>query len=188
MPSTYSRAWPQSRLALMLPSSSTSCWPRWILATERVILRVTNVSPELIFRCLEHYWDVQNEPTSSRTLVVEQNPIAAEHPVGLSVVDHDPIGVELRHRVGRARVERSCLPLRDLLHLAVELRGGGLVESDLPLQPTGMESVQQSECAHRIHLKPIPLLFHSFHKSIHLTSAVYSGRSKETFTCDCAAR
>ena len=33
--------------------------------------------------------------TSPGTLVVEEDPVAGEHPVGLSVVFNDPVGVQL---------------------------------------------------------------------------------------------
>ena len=45
MPSTYSLAKPQSRLASILPKSMQSSLPSLILATESVILRVTNSRP-----------------------------------------------------------------------------------------------------------------------------------------------
>ena len=54
-------------------------------------------------------------------LVVEQDPGAAEHAVGLAVFLDDPVAVKLGDRIGRVRVERGVLVLRHLLHLAVEL-------------------------------------------------------------------
>ena len=47
-----------------------------------------------------------------RGLVVEQDPVGRVHPVGLAVVPGDPVAVELRGRVGRARIERRVLVLR----------------------------------------------------------------------------
>ena len=45
MPSTYSGAYPQSRVLSVFPRYSRSWTPALIRATARVILRVTNVSP-----------------------------------------------------------------------------------------------------------------------------------------------
>src|SRR3954451_15884027 len=39
---------------------------------------------------------------TSRRLVVEQDAIGCVHPVGLAVVDDGPVGVDLRHAVGRS--------------------------------------------------------------------------------------
>jgi hypothetical protein len=49
----------------------------------------------------------------------------------VSVVDGDPVGVEFRHAVGAAGIERGGLPLRGLDHLAVHLRGRSLIEANL---------------------------------------------------------
>jgi len=62
-------------------------------------------------------------------LVVEEDPAACKEVVGLAVVDRDEVAVGLCHAVGRARVERRGLGLRDLQHLAEHLRAGGLVET-----------------------------------------------------------
>jgi len=43
--------------------------------------------------------------TAQRRLVVEENPATREQPVSLAIVDRDPVGVQLRDPVGRARVE-----------------------------------------------------------------------------------
>ena len=49
---------------------------------------------------------------AQRALVVEQDAVAGVHAVGLAVVHRDPVGVELGHRVGAARIERRGLLLR----------------------------------------------------------------------------
>src|SRR6185436_16401454 len=64
---------------------------------------------------------------ADRRLVVEEDAVAREHAVGLAVVHRDPVGVELGHAIGRARIERRRLLLRRLGDLAVELGGRRLV-------------------------------------------------------------
>ena len=59
----------------------------------------------------------------ARAFVVEQDAVAGVHAVGLAVVDRDPVGVELGHGVGAARVERRGFFLRGFLHQAVKLGG-----------------------------------------------------------------
>ena len=61
--------------------------------------------------------------------MIEQHPVAGMHPVALAVVHSDPVGIELGHPVGTARIERRALLLRDLLHQAIELTGTGLVDA-----------------------------------------------------------
>jgi hypothetical protein len=46
---------------------------------------------------------------TGRGFVVEQDAVAGVDTVGLTVVDGDPVGVELGDRVGAARVEGSGL-------------------------------------------------------------------------------
>jgi hypothetical protein len=62
---------------------------------------------------------------------LKRMPLQAIDAVGLAIVDRDPVGVELGHGIGRARIERRGLALRDLLDQAVELGGRGLVEARL---------------------------------------------------------
>src|SRR3546814_5785732 len=63
-----------------------------------------------------------------RPLVIEENAVGCVESVGLPIVHGDPIGVELGRRIGTAGIKRCGLALRRLLDLAVELRGGGLIE------------------------------------------------------------
>src|SRR6185436_16716140 len=48
-------------------------------------------------------------------LVVEQYPVAGEHPIALTIVDGDPVGIEFGHRVWAAWIEWRRFALRDLL-------------------------------------------------------------------------
>ncbi len=87
---------------------------------------------------------------AQRRLVVEQDAVAGVHAVRLAVVDGDPVGVELGHRVRAARVERRRLALRGLLHEAVELAGAGLVEAAVALQAEQADRLEQSQRAQRV--------------------------------------
>ena len=42
--------------------------------------------------------------SSSRALVIEEDPVAGEHAVRLAVVDHDPVGVQLGNAVWRSKI------------------------------------------------------------------------------------
>jgi hypothetical protein len=78
-------------------------------------------------------------------LVVEEDPVAGVDAVGLAVVHRDPVGVQLGHRVGAARIEGGGLPLRDLLDQSEQFGGRGLVEARLLLQAAGADRLQQAE-------------------------------------------
>src|SRR5260370_382022 len=54
---------------------------------------------------------------ADRRFVVEQNAVGGMHAVGFAVVHRDPVGIELGHRVGAARIEWRQLALRRLLDL-----------------------------------------------------------------------
>lgn len=89
-------------------------------------------------------------PAAARALVVEEDAVAREHAIRLAVVDGDPVAVELRDAVRRARVERRRLALRRLDDLAVELGGGGLVEAHVLLEPAGADRVEQAQRAEAV--------------------------------------
>ncbi|MNL02313.1 hypothetical protein D3C87_1228140 [compost metagenome] len=77
--------------------------------------------------------------------MVEENAVGGVNPVGFPVVDDDPVGVELGHRIGTTGVERCGFALRNLLNHAVELGGRRLVEAGLLLKsqdPNGLEEAQ----------------------------------------------
>ena len=127
-----SRAWRPG-----CPGRACSCSPALIRAAARVILRVTNVSPR------------------RGRLVVEEDAVAGEHAVGLAVVHRDPVGVHLGHGVGAARVERRRLGLRDFLHLAEHLGGGGLVEAGPCGQPSIADRLQQAQRAEAVDVRRV---------------------------------
>ena len=86
--------------------------------------------------------------------MVEKNPTGSVDAVALTVVDRDPVGVELGHAIRAAGMEGRGLRLRRFHHLTVHLRTGGLVEADLSAD--GVLAVadrfQQPEGAHGGHV------------------------------------
>ena len=84
--------------------------------------------------------------------MVEEDAVAGVHVVGLAVVDGDPVGVELGHRVGAARVKRRGLALRRLPHQTVEFRGRGLVEARFLLQAEKADRLEQAQGTHGDHV------------------------------------
>jgi hypothetical protein len=83
--------------------------------------------------------------TTARALVVEQDAITRVHSVRLTVVDDNPVGVQLRNTIRRARVERSRLALRGLHDLAVQLGRGCLIEPHVALESARPDRVKQAE-------------------------------------------
>jgi hypothetical protein len=84
--------------------------------------------------------------------VVEEHAVAGENAIGLAVIHGDPKSVQLGDRVRRPRVEGRRDALRHLLHLAVELRRGGLVELGLLLEATDADGVQQAQRADAVDI------------------------------------
>src|SRR5690606_8594706 len=86
--------------------------------------------------------------TAQRRLVIEQDAVARVYPVGLSVIHRDPVRVDLRGRVRRARIERRRLALRRLDDAPEHLRRGRLIEARMagePADPDGLEQTQRAE-------------------------------------------
>ncbi|VWX60507.1 conserved hypothetical protein [Burkholderiales bacterium 8X] len=80
---------------------------------------------------------------AQRAFVVEEDAAAAEDVVAFPVVDGHPVREQLGDAVGAARIEGGFLDLRNGLHLAEHLGGGGLVEADIGVGETdGLEQVQ----------------------------------------------
>ena len=87
--------------------------------------------------------------TAPRTLVVEQHPVASNHPIALAVVHCDQVGIELRYAVGATRIEGRALLLRDLLHQAIELTGARLVDPGFfgeDQDPHRLQDPQRAQC------------------------------------------
>ena len=87
---------------------------------------------------------------ADRAFVVEQDAVGGEHAVGLAVVHRDPVAVELGDAVGRARIERRGLLLRDFLDQAVQFRGRRLIEPRLLLHAENADRFQQPQHADRV--------------------------------------
>ena len=89
---------------------------------------------------------------AARRLVVEEYSVRGKDAVRLAVVADGPVRVELRNGVGRARVERSRLLLRDFLHEAEELGGGRLVELGELVAPGEVDRFEKPHSAERVHI------------------------------------
>ena len=61
--------------------------------------------------------------------MVEQDTAGSVHSVALTVVNCDPVGVDLGGSIWTARIERCFFALRYGLHQPVHLRAGGLVKT-----------------------------------------------------------
>jgi len=88
----------------------------------------------------------------ARAFVIEQDAVAGIHAIGLAVVDRDPVGIELGHGVGAARVEGGSFLLRDFLHQAIQLAGGGLIEAGFLLQSEDAYGFEHAQRAHAVHI------------------------------------
>src|SRR5262245_24189975 len=79
-------------------------------------IEITEIEPILqtVMNCGHRAGDLAGHEgfPADWTFVVEQNPIRGMHPVGFAVIHGDPIGIELRRRVGAARIEWRRLALR----------------------------------------------------------------------------
>ena len=82
-----------------------------------------------------------------RAFVIEEDTVAGVDAVGLTVVDGNPVGVELGDGVGAARVEGGALLLRGFLHQAVEFGGAGLVEAALLFQAEDADGFEYAQGA-----------------------------------------
>ena len=77
--------------------------------------------------------------------MVEQYAVASVHPIRLTVVDCDPVGIEFCYSIGRARIEGRCFRLRCFDNLSIELGRRGLVEADDFLEATGTDGIEETE-------------------------------------------
>lgn len=84
--------------------------------------------------------------------MIEQDTIARVHVVSFTIIDGNPVCVELGHTVGTARIERRGLALRSLDDLAVEFGSGSLVEADVLLQTDGPDGVEETKGAERVNV------------------------------------
>lgn len=134
-----------------------------------VVLRVTPISPRInvtqVQTMLLSKADLRRRtgnfardkrPSTAWALVVEEDTIARVHTVRLPVVHCDPVRVQLRAAIRRARVERRRLGLRGLDDLAVQLGCRGLVETYMLLKSTSPDRVEQAKRSETID---VPCIF-----------------------------
>jgi len=69
--------------------------------------------------------------------VVKQDAVTSTHTIGLTIVDHDPIGVHLGYGMRATRVERDGFRLRNFFDQSKKLAGAGLVKK--VAERTGLE-------------------------------------------------
>ena len=84
--------------------------------------------------------------------MVEQDARAAEHAIGIAVFLHYPVAIQLGHSIGAIGVERCILVLWHLLHLAVQLAGGCLIDATSVLQMIGAHCLQDAQYSYSIHI------------------------------------
>ena len=84
--------------------------------------------------------------------MVEQNTVHRKYAVGLSVLLHHPVPVLLGNGVGAVGVEGRGLLLGNLLHLSVQLRGGGLVEPAHFLHAQNPDALQNPQYPQRVRV------------------------------------
>ena len=94
-------------------------------------------------------------PATPRALVVEQDTVARIHPIRFTIVDGDPISIQFGNAVRAAWVERRRLALWRFDDLAIQFRGGGLVEPHVSLEPDGTNGIEKTEGAHAIDISCI---------------------------------
>jgi hypothetical protein len=68
------------------------------------------------------------------------------------IIDRDPVGIHLGGAIGRPRVERRRLTLRNLLHFTEHFRGGGLIKLGLFLQAEDADGLQDSQGPERVRI------------------------------------
>src|SRR5215475_168077 len=68
------------------------------------------------------------------TLVIEENPVDAEHVVGFAIVHGQMKPRHFTDAIGATGMKVSGLPLRNLSHLAKHFAGAGEIEAAIRLQ------------------------------------------------------
>ena len=84
--------------------------------------------------------------------MVKEDAVAGIHAVGFTIVDRDPVGIELGAGIGRTGIEGRLLRLRDLLHFAEQFRSGGLIETGLLFQPQHADGLQKAQGTQGVHI------------------------------------
>src|SRR2546430_14774432 len=77
------------------------------------------------------------------------------YPVGLPVIDRDPVSVELCGGVRRARIKWRRLVLRSRLRLPIQLRCRSLIETDFFTKAQDADRFEKAQCAKRVSIRGI---------------------------------
>ncbi len=133
-----------------------------------IVARVTPISPRIEISKMQAFLQpnmnsrqragdlARHESLAAQgRFVVEQDAVACIHAVRFAIVHGDPICINLRSAVWRARIKRRCLLLRYLLHFAKHLRRRCLIESRLLLQSQGFESPPKPQSSHRVRVRGV---------------------------------
>ena len=88
--------------------------------------------------------------TAQWAFMVEQDAVAGIQAISLSVINGNPVGIHLGHRIRAAWVKRRAFFLRCFLHQAIQLTGAGLVEPGFFLQPQDADRLQQPQGANTV--------------------------------------
>src|SRR3546814_19208686 len=84
-----------------------------------------------------------NRLAADRRFMVEQDAVRGMHAIGFAIVDDDPVGIEFRRGIGRARVERRRLALRHFLNQTIEFGSRSLVETAALLNDEDPDRLEQ---------------------------------------------
>lgn len=87
--------------------------------------------------------------------MVEENTIACEHVVSVTVLLYNPEAILLSHSVRRIGMERRILILRNLFHLTIELRCGGLIDAACVSKTTDAHCLQDTQHTHGINISRV---------------------------------
>lgn len=91
-------------------------------------------------------------PATPRAFVVEEDTVTGIHPIRFTIIDCDPVGVQLSSSVRATRVERCCLALGRFDDLAIEFRGRCLVEPCVFLESDGTDGIEKTKGAYAIDI------------------------------------
>ena len=112
--------------------------------------------------------DLTGNKVFSTTLrfMIKQNSIYGKHAISITVLLHHPETILLRNRIWGIWMKRRCLTLRNLLHLAVQLRGRSLINLAGLCQPTDADSLQNTQNTKCIYITRI---FRCIKRHLHMT-------------------
>src|SRR5689334_3726311 len=78
--------------------------------------------------------------------MIKQDSVAGKQPVGLAIIDGDPVGIHFGGAIGTAWIKRRGFALRNFENLPEHFAGGGLVEFWLePRFPDGLKQANGAQ-------------------------------------------